>query len=125
MLKHLESVVLFVPDVEAAANWYAEIFHADVHHENLHYAFVRTPGVLLGFHPADRKCPGGIGGTTAYWEVDDIAVAIRFLQDRGATLYRGPIQTDCGARAAMLLDPFGCTLGLNESNSESATSIDV
>ena len=72
MLRHVESVVLFVPDIEAAARWYAALLGAPVCWENPQYAFVRGPGTLLGFHPADAKCPGGIGGTTVYWEVDDL-----------------------------------------------------
>ena len=117
MLKHIESVVLFVHDIDAAAQWYAEIFEVDVRHENSQYAYIRVQGLALGFHPVDKKSPGGKGGATAYWEVANLAAAIRFLQSRGAVLYRGPIQTDLGAKAAMLLDPFGCTIGLNESAS--------
>lgn len=123
MLKHLESVIFFVSDINAAAAWYAEIFRAQVQHENPHYAFVRTSSLLLGFHPVDGKCSGGIGGTTVYWEVDDLAATMEFLQARGAKLHRGPITTDFGARAVMLIDPFGCTLGLNQSTWESRHAI--
>ena len=119
MLKRVESLVLFVPDVVAAANWYAEIFGAEVQFENPLFAFVRAPGVVVGFHPADDKCPGGIGGTTAYWEVEDLETAIVFLTERGARLHRGPGRTDFGAGAALLMDPFGCTVGLNQSSEES------
>jgi predicted enzyme related to lactoylglutathione lyase len=115
MLKHLESIVLFVQDIHAASRWYAESFDAQVQYENPQYAFIRTPGVLIGFHPADTKCPGGIGGTMAYWEVEDIARTVAYLQAHGAVLYRGPRHTDLGAEVAMLLDPFGCTIGLHRS----------
>jgi len=83
MLKHIESVVLFVPDINAAASWYAEIFGTAVQHENPKYAFIQAPGVLVGFHPADVKCPGGVGGTSAYWEVERLDAAIKSLTDRG------------------------------------------
>ena len=43
MLKHIESVVLFVPDIDAAASWYAEIFGPTVQHENPKYAFIQAP----------------------------------------------------------------------------------
>jgi predicted enzyme related to lactoylglutathione lyase len=115
MFKHLESVILFVPDVDAAARWYAALLGAAVEYENPRYAFVRGPGLLLGFHPADAKCPGGIGGTTAYWEVADLEAAVARLQAAGAQLHRGPGVTDLGARVAMMLDPFGCTIGLNQA----------
>jgi predicted enzyme related to lactoylglutathione lyase len=124
MLRFIESVVLFVPDVDAAAAWYAEIFGTKVHHENALYAFIRAPGVFIGFHPVDMKCPGGVGGTTAYWQVDDMDTALAFLQQRGARLHRGPGLTSCGAGAAMLIDPFGCTIGLNAATAQSHAALD-
>jgi uncharacterized protein len=123
MLKHLESVVFFVPDVGAAAAWYAQILGSDVAWENPHYAYVRAAGLNLGFHPADAKCPGGVGGTTAYWEVDNLSEAIGLLVARGARLHRGPALTSLGAGAAMLIDPFGCSIGLNASTPASRATI--
>lgn len=123
MLKFVESVVFFVTDIHAAARWYAELFNSTVQYENPQFAFVRTPGMTLGFHPADAQCPGGVGGTTVYWEVDDLAAAIAHLQSRGARLHRGPGVTSLGAGAAMLIDPFGCTLGLNASTPASRAAI--
>ncbi len=119
MLKSIESVVLFVSDIEAAARWYADIFHCEVAHENPAFAFIKTPGLVIGFHPSDTKCPGGIGGTTVYWEVASIDEAVAYLVERGAKLHRGPGLTSFGAGAAMLVDPFGCTIGLNASCAES------
>src|SRR5687767_1620327 len=113
MLRFVESVVLFVPDVGAAAAWYAELFGSEVAWENPDFAFVKAAGVVVGFHPADIKCPGGIGGTTVYWEVEDINESVAFLTSRGAKLHRGPAVTNFGAGAAMLIDPFGCSIGLN------------
>ena len=115
MFKSVESVLLFVPDIAAAAHWYAGIFGAEVEYENPAFAFIRAPGVIVGFHPADAKCPGGVGGTTVYWEVADLDAALALLQDRGARLHRGPGTTTPGAKVAMLVDPFGCTIGLNQS----------
>lgn len=123
LFKRLESVVFFVSDIDAAAAWYAELFETEVQHENAQYAFIKTSDFLLGFHPLDSKCPGGPGGATAYWEVADLQDAIQALELRGAVLYRGPISTSFGARAAMLIDPFGCTIGLNQSNPQSLQAI--
>jgi len=123
VLKFIESVVLFVRDVPGAATWYAELFGSEVKYENAHYAYVQAPGVLYGFHPADSKCPGGIGGTAVYWEVEDLAEAIAELVTRGASVYRGPGTTDFGAGAAMLLCPFGCTIGLNRSTPQSRAAL--
>ena len=123
MLKRVESLILFVPDVATAARWYAEIFGADVQFENPLFAFVRGPGVVVGFHPADDKCPGGVGGTSAYWEVEDLETAVAFLTARGARVHRGPGRTEFGAGVALLIDPFGCTLGLNQSSEASRRKV--
>ena len=114
MLINVESIVLFVSDIHAAATWYSKIFNSPVEYENADYAFIKTPSGNMGFHPVDAKNPGGIGGATVYWDVMDINDTINYLTDLGAQLYRGPITTSLGAKAAMLLDPFGCTLGLNQ-----------
>lgn len=123
LLKRIESVILFVSDIHAAARWYADIFQVEVNYENPLYAYINLSGFTLGFHPLDKKCPGGAGGTTVYWEVTDIDNALLLLKEKGAVLYRGPVQTTLGAKAAMLLDPFGCTLGLNELPASNNRSI--
>ncbi len=118
MLNAIESVVFFVNDIQDAARWYAGLFGLtadDVQYENPNYAFIQAPGLLIGFHPADAKCPGGIGGTTSYWSVDDLEQVKTHLIANGATLHRGPGNTDLGARVCMLIDPFGNTLGLHQA----------
>jgi predicted enzyme related to lactoylglutathione lyase len=119
LFRHIEAVVLFVPDIEAAASWYAALLCTRVEHENPKYAYVRGAGTVIGFHPADEKCPGGIGGTTVYWEVSNLVTAVSELLERGARLRRGPGETSLGAKVALLIDPFGCTIGLNEASSQS------
>jgi predicted enzyme related to lactoylglutathione lyase len=114
LFKRIEAILLFVRDIDGAANWYAKLFDVEVQYENPMYAFIKGPGIFIGFHPIDVKCPGGVGGTTVYWEVENIEKSIKVLQDKGAILYRGPIQTSLGDQAAMLTDPFGCTIGVHQ-----------
>ncbi|MGL4232127.1 MAG: VOC family protein [Casimicrobium sp.] len=119
MLKTVESIIFFVNDIRVAANWYADLFaiaHDRIEYENANYAFIRTPGVLIGFHPADSKCPGGIGGTTSYWSVDDLDAACEHMIANGARLYRGPMRTNVGDYVCMLIDPFGNSIGLHQAN---------
>lgn len=115
MLGAIESVVLFVPDIEAAAHWYGALLGVAVQYENERYAYVQTGTVVIGFHPADAKCPGGVGGSTVYWQVSDLEAAIERLRSLGAQLHRGPGTTSFGAKVAMMVDPFGCTIGLNQA----------
>lgn len=125
MLSTIESVVRFVPDIEAAARWYADLLGVEVRHENPRYAFVVCGGLVIGFHPADEKCPGGIGGTTVYWEVDSLDDAVGRLVAAGARIHRGPGSTSYGARVALLVDPFGCTIGLNQASEASRRLIGI
>jgi predicted enzyme related to lactoylglutathione lyase len=119
MLNAIESVVFFVADIHAAARWYAQLLEltdADVQYENPNYAFVQAPGLLIGFHPADAKCPGGVGGSTSYWSVTDLERVKSHMIAHGATLHRGPATTELGARVCMLIDPFGNSIGLHQAN---------
>jgi uncharacterized protein len=118
VLKRIESVIFFVADIHAAARWYAVLLglhESDVQYENANYAFIQAPGVLIGFHPADEKCPGGVGGTTSYWSVDDLDRVHEYMITKGARLHRGPLVTDLGDRVCMLIDPFGNSIGLTQS----------
>jgi hypothetical protein len=56
VLKRVESLVLFVPDVVAAANWYAEIFGAEV---GL-YRYSRNP-MYVSVASVRRLCRKGGG----------------------------------------------------------------
>ena len=123
ILRRIESVVLFVPDIEAAAAWYASVLGVSVEHENSKYAYVRGAGTVIGFHPADGKCPGGVGATSVYWEVASLAKAVESLVAKGARVHRGPGTTSFRAKMALLIDPFGCTIGLNEPSNESKAKL--
>jgi predicted enzyme related to lactoylglutathione lyase len=114
LLQAVDTVVLFVPDIEKAAKWYATLFGVDVEYENPSFAFIRALGVTIGFHPADAKCPGGVGGTTVYWTVASLTHAVSALEEMGARLLRGPGVTSLGDAVALLVDPFGCTIGLQQ-----------
>jgi predicted enzyme related to lactoylglutathione lyase len=66
-----------------------------------------------------------VGGTTVYWEVADLPAAVAALTARGAVLHRGPTHTDLGAGAAMLIDPFGCSIGLNMASPRSRAAAEA
>ncbi len=118
MFKAIESIVFFVNDIHAAARWYADLLaiaHAEIEYENANFAFIRAPGGLIGFHPADAKCPGGVGGTTSYWSVDDLDSVRAHMIANGARLHRGPANTDLGDYVCMLIEPFGNSIGLHQA----------
>ena len=49
-----------------------------------------------------------------YWAVASLTDGIDRLVDLGARVHRGPVVTSLGAKVAMLVDPFGCAIGLHE-----------
>ncbi|RXJ74172.1 glyoxalase [Veronia nyctiphanis] len=120
MFKKIESTMFFADDIHKAAKWYAELLGSEVEYENPDYAFVRGAEMIFGFHPVDEKNNPGRDGSVTYWEIDDITSAISTLTSMGATLYRGPGKTDLGADVAMLIDPFGNAIGLNQSPTPNA-----
>jgi uncharacterized protein len=113
-IRGIDSVLFFVSDIHAAAQWYASLFDSSIEYENPFYAFVKTPFSTFGFHPADEKCPGGRGGSVTYLEVENADNTITLLISKGASLHRGPITTPLGARVAVICDPFGSLLGISE-----------
>ena len=115
MLMQVESILLFVEDIHAVAQWYSRLFDTNVEYENPNYAFIRTGSVILSFHPSDEKKGPGHNGQVTYWAVNNFDQALARCQQQGATLYRGPMITTLGAKVAMLLDPFGNPFGLNQS----------
>lgn len=122
MLTQIESVLLFVQDIHAAAKWYGDILSLKVEYENEHYAFIKGPQIILGFHPADEKNNAGQNGSVTYWKVENLEKALTTLREKGATLYRGPMTTTLSANVAMMTDPFGNQFGLNESPKIKATA---
>lgn len=114
MLKGLETILFFCPEPLKAATWYAELLSTTVQIENPNFVTVQGPGVLLGFHPEDKKNQAGNGSTIAYWQVEDFEHALGLLQTKGANLYRGPINNQDHRNLAMLTDPFGNNIGIIE-----------
>ncbi len=117
MFLKIESVLYFVSDIHRAAQWYATLFNTDVQYENPQFAFIQTPDLVLGFHPADAKNPSGHSSSVAYWAVDDVELTLNSLLANGCTLYRGPAKTSLDATVAMLIDPFGNRLGITQHTS--------
>ena len=60
----------------------------------------------------DEKVGAGPCGTVVYWSVPDLDAALSWLQDHGATLYRGPITIEGGQRMCQVQDPWGNCIGL-------------
>jgi predicted enzyme related to lactoylglutathione lyase len=113
MFQGVVEVMYFVPDRQAAANWYAQLLDLPITclDEPEHY-FIRSGAQDIWFSIADSKVPSGAAGHVAYWRVQDFAAATARSEEMGALLYRGPLDRGDGEFMCQMKDPFGNLFGL-------------
>lgn len=109
------SLLIYVPDVQAALEWYEVAFRGSErrHIQAFSLTYLDVGGVRLEIVPADTKVAAGPAGTVVYWSVDDFDEAKAHFIRVGATLYRGPMSVEDGKQMCMLQDPWGNCLGLH------------
>lgn len=112
MLLGLRTVIYVVPDLGRAKAWYTEALGKAPYFDQPFYVGFEVGGYELGLVPAEGEQRAGVGGTRAYWGVDDIEAAHRRLIGLGAG-ERTPIEdVGEGIQVATVLDPFGNVFGL-------------
>ena len=108
------AVLVYVPDVPAALDWYQSAFRgAELRFlDEFNLTYLEFNGVRLEIVPADEKLSAGSAGTVVYWSVDDFDETLRHFLRIGATLYRGPGHVEAGKQMCMLRDPWENCIGL-------------
>ncbi len=115
MFLGLRTVVYHVEDLERAKAWYSRLLGFDPYFDAPYYVGFNVGGFELGLHPAEEGTATGLGGSVAYWGVNDIEAAMQKLLELGAALH-GQIQdVGEGIRVASVEDPFGNVLGVIEN----------
>jgi predicted enzyme related to lactoylglutathione lyase len=112
MIRALDHVLMFVPSVRPAAEWYSGALKSPVSFFDENFATIVVGSAQLCFHPADAKMPSGRAGQVAYWCVDSLPAAIEHFKAAGATLYRGPLAIESQQGICQFADPFGNLFGL-------------
>ena len=112
MILALDHVLMFVPSVRAAAEWYAAVLKLPASFVDDNFAFISVGPARLCFHPADAKVPAGRAGQVAYWRVPMLNEASAMFIRAGASLYRGPLAIESDQGICQLADPFGNLFGL-------------
>ena len=112
MLLSLDHVLMFVPSVRAAAEWYASALQMPVTFLDANFATISVGSAQLCFHLADGKVPAGRAGQVAYWRVASLDDARERFVGSGAQLYRGPLAIGEGVGICQFADPFGNLIGL-------------
>ena len=111
-LQSLDHVVMFVPAVRAAAEWYSSALGLPIACLDDNFGYIKIGASQLCFHIADIKADAGHGGQVAYWRVSSLADTCARLERAGATLFRGPLVIGNGEAICQMSDPFGNLLGL-------------
>lgn len=110
----------YVPDVAAAAEWYADVFgvHPYFRREvggHLAYVEFRVGGEETEFGLVDARFapfPAGAGGVIVYWHTDDLAGTLARLLEAGAAPLLPVTEQGEGFVTASVVDPFGTVLGI-------------
>jgi catechol 2,3-dioxygenase-like lactoylglutathione lyase family enzyme len=111
-LQSLDHVVMFVPTVRTAAEWYSSALGLPIACINDNFGYIKVGSSQLCFHVADEKANAGPRGQVAYWRVSSLSQTRALLERAGATLYRGPLVISNGEAICQMSDPFGNLLGL-------------
>jgi catechol 2,3-dioxygenase-like lactoylglutathione lyase family enzyme len=112
MISALDHVLMFVPSVRAAADWYSAVLGLPATFHSESFAVISVGGAQLCFHLADTKVPAGHAGQVAYWRTGSLRDAMSRFEASGATLYRGPLAIENGQGICQFADPFGNLFGL-------------
>jgi len=118
MLRGLTTTTFHAADLNAASDWYSDLFGIEPY-------YVVPDGYIefrigdysheFGIVNAAYANPGQVdapAGAVAYWAVDDIDAALATLLEKGATPYQPIITRGEGFITAAVVDPFGNILGI-------------
>lgn len=123
-LQGLTTMVLTADDVDAAADWYSDTLGIGPYFRRpetgpaAYVEFRIGPdedelGIMnRAYAPAGSS---GAGGSTTYWQVDDVESALDELLARGAQMRAPTTERGGGFTTASIIDPFGNVLGLMHS----------
>jgi catechol 2,3-dioxygenase-like lactoylglutathione lyase family enzyme len=111
----IAAVTLFVEDLAAARQFYAETFGLPVVFEDEHSAVFRFGGTLVNLLDSaaavELVAPASVGDPQAgprmqfTVEVDDVDAMCAQLTERGVQLLNGPMDRPWGIRTASFQDP--------------------
>jgi predicted enzyme related to lactoylglutathione lyase len=112
VIQSVAHVLMFVPSVRPAAEWYSSLLKLPATFIDDNFAAIEATSARLCFHLADSKVPAGRAGQVAYWRVDSLDDAMARFRSAGAVLYRGPLPIASGQGMCQFADPFGNLFGL-------------
>jgi lactoylglutathione lyase len=114
MIRGLQTIVLYVSDVERAARFYRDQLGLEQVYEDEGRLAVRCGPTRLFLHPTEDTERGPFN-VELYFQVDDVDDAVSRLRAQGVGVLLEPIDEPWGERNAGVLDPDGYPVYLTQS----------
>ncbi len=115
MLLGLRTVIFKVTDLEKAKSWYSNILGTQPYFDQPFYVGYNVGGFELGLDPSSEMRKPGLGGSTGYWGVKDLAATLAKLEKDNVTILVPLQDVGEGIKVATITDPFGNEIGLIEN----------
>jgi catechol 2,3-dioxygenase-like lactoylglutathione lyase family enzyme len=114
----LQTIVLFVSDVERAARFYRDELGLDQVYASEDRLALSCGPIRLLLHPSEEPARG-VSNVELYFQVDDVDEAVSRLRARGVGVLVEPTDEPWGERDAGVLDPDGYPVYLTQSLADS------
>jgi len=119
MLNGFATQNVYAADLDAAAEWYADVFGIEPYFRRPGYVEFRVGPYEHEFGIIDAAfrpdAPAAPGGPILYWQVDDVTAAHEALLAKGAAAFQPVMVRGEGFVTASVVDPFGNLLGVMEN----------
>ena len=115
MLLGLRTVVYKVTDLDKAKSWYSKVFGIEPYFDQPFYVGYEVGGFELGLDPSSENRAPGLGGSTAYWGVTNLAATLSSLEKKNVNILVPLQEVGEGIKVATVTDPFGNEIGLIEN----------
>jgi catechol 2,3-dioxygenase-like lactoylglutathione lyase family enzyme len=114
----LQTIVLFVPDVERAARFYRDQLGLERFYEKEGRVALLCGPTRLLLHPAE-EVERGPWNVELYFQVEDVDEVVSRLRAQGVGVLLEPTDEPWGERNAGILDPDGYPIYLTQSLADS------
>jgi catechol 2,3-dioxygenase-like lactoylglutathione lyase family enzyme len=118
MIGGLQTIVLFVSDVERAARFYRDRLELEEVYESDGRLGLQCGSIRVLLHPAEEGARGP-SNVELYFQVDDVDDAVSRLRSQGVGVLLEPTDEPWGERNAGVLDPDGYPIYLTQSLADS------
>lgn len=108
----LRTAIYKVSDIDAAKNWFAQVFKTEPYFDEPFYVGFEIDGYELGLQPEVVPTMDKAESVITYWGVNDINKEYERIKDLGAKEHENPKDVGGGIIVATLKDPWGNIIGL-------------